>query len=82
MPKTRYDKYARTPVDRLKGVMLERQSRCNLTQADIAKILNVSQPAVSCWLKKPTCDWPLGKIIEYMKATGVPFEDFAAAIRY
>ena len=82
MPKTRFSKFAQAPVDKLKGVMLERQARYNLTQADIAKILNVSQPAVSCWLKKPTSDWPLGKIIEYMKATDVPFEDFAAAVKY
>ena len=82
MPKTRYDKYARTPVDRLKAIVLERMDALELTQEDVAALIGVSSSTVSNWLRASASKWPLEKVLVFMKATKVPFEDFAAAIRY
>lgn len=82
MPKTRFDKHARPPVDKIKAIILERMSSLDLTQEDVAGLIGVSSSTVSNWMRDSTSKWPLGKVVGFMKATDVPFEDFAAAVKY
>ena len=82
MPKTRFDKYARPPVDKVKAIILERMSSLDLTQEDVAGLIGVSSSTVSNWMRASTSKWPFGKVMLFMKVTNVPFEDFTSAARY
>lgn len=82
MPKTRFDQYTKQPVDKVKALILERKVALGLTQAAMARIVGVSPSTMSYWLDAPSANWPFGKLMKFMHATGVPFEDFAAAAKY
>lgn len=82
MPKTRFDKHSKPPIDKVKAIVLERMSSLELTQADVADLIGVSPSTVSNWMRSPSSKWPFGKVLMFMKATNVPFEDFASAARY
>lgn len=82
MPKTRFDKHSMQPVDKVKAIVLERMDALELTQEDVAVLIGVSSSTVSNWLRASASKWPFEKVLVFMKATNVPFEDFAAAIKY
>lgn len=82
MPKTRFDKHSRPPIDRVKAIVLERMSAMGITYADMAGLIGVSPSTVSNWMRSPSSKWPFGKVIQIMKVMNVPFEDFTSAARY
>ena len=82
MPKTRFDKHSKPPIDKIKAIVLERMSALGINYADMAGLIGVSSSTVSNWMRSPSCKWPFGKVIQMMKVMNVPVEDFTSAVRY
>ena len=82
MPKTRFDKHSKPPIDKIKAVVLERLSALGITYADMAGLIGVSSSTVSNWMRSPSSKWPFGKVVQMMKVMNVPVEDFTSAVRY
>ena len=82
MPKTRFDKHSKPPIDKVKAIVLERMSAQAITYADMAGLIGVSSSTVSNWMRSPSSKWPFGKVVQMMKVMNVPVEDFTSAVRY
>lgn len=82
MPKTRFDKHSKAPIDKVKAIVLERMSALEITYADMAGLIGVSSSTVSNWMRSPSSKWPFGKVVQMMKVMNVPVEDFTSAVRY
>ena len=82
MPKTRFDKHSKPPIDKVKAIILERMSALGINYADMAGLIGVSSSTVSNWMRSPSSKWPFGKVIQMMKVMNVPVEDFTSAVRY
>lgn len=82
MPKTRFDKHSKPPIDKIKAIVLERMSALGINYADMAGLIGVSSSTVSNWMRSPSSKWPFGKVVQMMKVMNVPVEDFTSAVRY
>ena len=82
MPKTRFDKHLKPPIDKVKAIVLERMSALGINYADMAGLIGVSSSTVSNWMRSPSSKWPFGKVVQMMKVMNVPVEDFTSAVRY
>ena len=82
MPKTRFDKQSKPPIDKIKAIVLERMSALGINYADMAGLIGVSSSTVSNWMRSPSSKWPFGKVVQMMKVMNVPVEDFTSAVRY
>ena len=76
MPKTRFGKHSKPPIDKVKAVVLERMSALGINYADMAGLIGVSSSTVSNWMRSPSSKWPFGKVVQMMKVMNVPVEDF------
>ena len=54
MPKTRFDKHSKPPIDKVKAIVLERMSAMGITYADMAGLIGVSSSTVSNWMRSPS----------------------------
>ena len=82
MPKTRFDRHSKPPIDQVKAIVLERMSALGINYADMAGLIGVSSSTVSNWMRSPSSKWPFGKVVQMMKVMNVPVEDFTSAVRY
>lgn len=82
MPKTRFDRHSKPPIDKVKAIVLERMSALGINYADMAGLIGVSSSTVSNWMRSPSSKWPFGKVVQMMKVMNVPVEDFTSAVRY
>ena len=82
MPKTRFDKQSKPPIDKIKAIVLERMSALGINYADMAGLIGVSSSTASNWMRSPSSKWPFGKVVQMMKVMNVPVEDFTSAVRY
>ena len=54
MPKTRFDKHSKPPIDKVKAIVLERMSALGINYADMAGLIGVSSSTVSNWMRSPS----------------------------
>ena len=82
MPKTRFDKHSKPPIDKVKAIVLERMSALEITYADMAGLIGVSSSTVPNWMRSPSRKWPFAQVVQMIEVMNVPAEDFTSAVRY
>ena len=86
MPRTKLQesvsKRKHPPVDKVKGLILERVNAMELTYSDISKDTGLSPDAIGRMMRKPSCEWEFGRLLAVAKATGVDIEELRNAVNY